>query len=243
VRATISVVIPVKNDARFLETCLMALACQTRLADEIVVVDNGSTDDSAAVAARFGARVIVESRPGIPAASAAGFDAASCEILARLDADSVPAVDWIERVGAAFDERPALAAITGGARFTDGPRWLRAPAMAIYLVPYYLLVTAVLGHVPLFGSNCALRRSEWLRVRDEVHRGDPEVHDDIDLSFHLGPAGRIRFDPSLRMGIAIRPFRRGALRRQRRAMHTLAIHWPAQLPWLRIYRRTTSRFS
>ena len=56
--STISVVIPVYNDAALLRRCLEALAAQTRRADEIVVVDNGSTDDSAEVARRGGARVV-----------------------------------------------------------------------------------------------------------------------------------------------------------------------------------------
>ena len=49
--ATISVVIPTRNDADMLAVCLAALAGQTRPADEIVVVDNASTDNTAEVCA------------------------------------------------------------------------------------------------------------------------------------------------------------------------------------------------
>jgi len=47
---TISVVIPVYNDAEFLRTCLRALSQQRRPADEVIVVDNASTDATAAIA-------------------------------------------------------------------------------------------------------------------------------------------------------------------------------------------------
>src|SRR5690606_38180984 len=98
----ISVVIPARDDARHLDRCLRALATQTHPPWEVVVVDNASTDDTAAVARAHGARVVAEPRVGIPAAAATGYDAASGEVIARLDADSVPPPDWVARVGAAM---------------------------------------------------------------------------------------------------------------------------------------------
>ena len=47
--STISVVIPTRNDAHMLSVCLAALARQSRRADEVIVVDNGSTDNTAAI--------------------------------------------------------------------------------------------------------------------------------------------------------------------------------------------------
>ena len=54
----ISVVIPCRNDAEFLRKCLLALQKQERPADRIIVVDNGSTDESAAVAREAGVEAI-----------------------------------------------------------------------------------------------------------------------------------------------------------------------------------------
>ncbi len=53
---SVSVVIPCKDDAHHLAMCLAALAKQTRQADEVIVVDNESSDDSAAVALASGLR-------------------------------------------------------------------------------------------------------------------------------------------------------------------------------------------
>ena len=239
-RSTISVVIPVKDDADHLRRCLMALSEQTFAPTEVIVVDNGSTDDSANVALSFGARVLREDRPGIPAASAAGYDAASADIIARLDADSVAPTDWLERIAATFDWSPTVTAVTGGGYFTDGPRAWRHLGARLYLGTYFVLVGGALGHTPLFGSNCAFRRSEWMRVGSDVHRFDPMVHDDIDLSMHLGPQATIRLDRNLQMGISSRPFSATPTEmriRFRRGVHSLTIHWPQESPLRRHVRR------
>ncbi|HCG15916.1 MAG TPA: glycosyl transferase, partial [Micrococcus luteus] len=61
--------------------CLALLAAQSRPALEVVVVDNGCVDDSAVLARAAGARVVREPRRGVPAAAAAGLDAAVGELL------------------------------------------------------------------------------------------------------------------------------------------------------------------
>lgn len=237
--ASISVVIPVRNDADGLHRCLRALALQTRRPDEIVVVDNASADDSAQVARRAGARVVPCDRVGIPAAAAAGYDAATGDLILRLDADCLPATTWIEAMTAAAHRRPDVAAFTGGARFVDGPRRLRTVLATVYLGAYALVLTPTLGHPPLFGSNLAMRRSAWQAVSDQVHRDDPELHDDLDLAYHLGERHRIRPVMGAAMGMSMRPFASGRsfLRRVARGFRTVLRHWPIDFPpvrWMRL---------
>ncbi|MBM7504551.1 glycosyltransferase family 2 protein [Agromyces aurantiacus] len=234
---TVSVVIPVRDDEELLRRCLTALAAQRRAPDEIVVVDNGSTDGSADVASAAGARVVAEPEPGIPAASARGFDEARGEVIARLDADCVPPADWIERIRDAFADDPALDALTGPARFIDGPRALRPLLSTLYVGSYVVAVAPALGHVPLFGSNLAVRREAWAEVRERVHRRDALMHDDMDLSMHLGPCRRFRYDLRLGMGISMRALRGGGRLRLRRGVHSIVSHWPDQFPVRRWGRR------
>ncbi len=67
----------------------------------------------------------------------------------------------------------------------------------------------------------------WRRVSASVHRGDTDVHDDLDLSIYLVQAGqRLAFDPTLLMPVSARPLLHpvGMLRRAQRAAHTLALY-------------------
>jgi glycosyltransferase involved in cell wall biosynthesis len=231
----LSVVIPVKDDAEALERCLDALGRQTVRPWEVVVVDNGSRDGSARVALRHGARVVPEPAPGIPAAAATGYDAATGDVIVRCDADTVPPRWWLEHVAEAFEVDPALDALTGAGDFYD-VRTLRARLLhRLYLATYYVTMHAAMAHAPLWGSNMALRADRWRAVSAAVHRADPELHDDVDLAMVLGPRLRVRYDASLRVGVSARSLRGGAegRRRMRRAVRTLSVNWATAPPWER----------
>ena len=238
----VSVVIPCLNDAAALEACLSSLARQSLQPFEIVVVDNNSTDSSAAVARRFGARVVPEPVPGIPAAAATGYDAAQGQIIARCDADCVLPGDWVQRITERFAADPGLDALSGPGSFYGFPRPVGVALSVLYLGSYYLAMGLALGHLPLFGSNLALRASAWQKIRPQVHRDDPEMHDDVCLSLHLGQQHKCRFDRTLVVGMAPRAVIGAAnlARRFRRAFHTLWTHWPAEAPWVRWPRRYAS---
>ncbi len=227
---SVSVVIPVKDDARHLEVCLAALARQTEAPIEIVIVDNASSDDSAEVARRFGTVVVEEPAPGIPAAASSGYDAALGAIIARVDADSVPPVDWVQRVRAALEADPGLSAVTGPGEFpalAAPARWL---ARTFYMRLYFSVFGRRLGHPPVFGSNFAMTRQAWLAARDRVHRHDPEVHDDLDLSYALPPDARVLLDPQLTMPISARPFANPVLfvKRVQRGRRTVRVNRDAR---------------
>lgn len=227
-----SVVIPVKDDAVQLAACLTLLARQTTPVDEVVVVDNASVDDSAEVARRAGARVVRCDVDGIPAAAARGYDAATGDVILRLDADCRPDPGWSRRMVGALHRDRRVAAVSSGATFVDGPRLLRQPLAALYLGTYVVLTSAALGHPPVFGSNLAMRRGAWHAVRAHVHRSDPELHDDLDLAFHLGERHRVRWLRGGAMGMSMRPFSAGAgfSRRLVRGVRTVAVHWPRDFP-------------
>ncbi|WP_418605511.1 glycosyltransferase family 2 protein [Georgenia sp. SUBG003] len=227
-------VVPVRDDAPALRACLAALAVQRTPPAEVIVVDNGSTDATAQVAAEFGARIVHEPVHGIPQAAAAGYDAATGEVVARLDADTVVGPDWVGRIAEVMADA-GTAAVTGTGRFYGLPSAAARPATWAYLCAYYVLCHAALGHHTLWGSNMAVRRSVWQEVRAAVHTDDPELHDDLDLAFALGPRRRIRLDRRLRVRVSGRSVLGVAQwrRRMRRAWRTILLNWEDLPPWER----------
>lgn len=199
-RPTISVVIPAYNEAHVLGRCLRALLSQSDPADEIIVVDNASTDDTAAVASRFeGVRVVSEPRAGVTYARSAGFDAACGDVIARIDADSLVEADWIHRLRAAFDCAD-LDAIGGGAGIAE-----LSPANLCWFGWWYrgfrFWHERSIGVRPmLYGFNSAMRREAWERARTLVATDDELVSDDVDVTIALLRTGhRLRFDPRIRV--------------------------------------------
>ncbi|HWM33272.1 MAG TPA: glycosyltransferase family A protein [Pseudolysinimonas sp.] len=230
----ISVVIPVRNDAAMLATALDSLRSQHRRPDEIIVVDNGSSDASAAVARDAGARVVPEPVRGIPSATATGYDAARGDIIARIDADSVCRPDWLARIERRFRAEPDLDLLTGDARFYGSSELVHRLGEALYIGGMYWAVTPYLGHPPVFGSNFAMRRDVWLELADEVHR-ENGIHDDLDLSLHVKPWMRVALDRELVVEISARPFATfsGFARRISWVVPTVRNHWPEDSPWAR----------
>ncbi|RFA15932.1 hypothetical protein B7R22_05755 [Subtercola boreus] len=240
---SVSVVIPARNDADALANCLAALAAQTRLPDEIIVVDNGSTDDTADVARSFGARVVTQQVQGIPAASTAGYDAALNEVICRLDADSMPPPNWIGEGIRILVDNAGIDAVTGPATFYDGPRRGSRLIARLYLGGYFSAFRLALGTTPLFGSNFFLRRKAWQEVRHAVHRSGLRLHDDLDLTIHLTPGHRIAFERTISLGISFRPFTRVRTYglRVQRGFWTMIRNWPRSSPTLRWRRRLLRR--
>lgn len=111
----VSVIIPVLDDAVRLATCLAALEQQSFARGfEILVVDNGSSDDpEAVVVTSRRARLLREPQRSSYAARNLGVSVARGDILAFTDSDCVPARDWLER-GVRHVEQAAGAVFVGG---------------------------------------------------------------------------------------------------------------------------------
>lgn len=200
----VSIVIPVYNEAEFLGACLDAIASQTCRPHEVIVVDNNSTDGSSQIAARYDfVTVIRESRQGVVFARSAGFDAATGDIIGRIDGDTVIPCDWVETVIIQMHNSTA-AAISGSIQYDDislkglidgGDAFFRSR-----------IARKLARHRAVFlqAANMAMRADVWRKVREDVcYEGS--IHEDFDLAIHLQRHGyQVAFDPSLSATISIR---------------------------------------
>lgn len=116
-KPTISVIIPVYNGERFLAEAIRSVLDQTLPPDEVIVVDDGSTDGSAALAGQV-ACVLVLRQPnrGVGAALNLGISHARGDLLAFLDADDRWVLDKLEQQVEAFRMNPALDMVFGHVR-------------------------------------------------------------------------------------------------------------------------------
>ncbi|HWE55072.1 MAG TPA: glycosyltransferase family A protein [Acidimicrobiales bacterium] len=99
-----AVVVPVLNGASEIGSCVQAVLAQTRPPDEVIVVDNGSTDGTGDAARAAGATVMTLAERGVYRARNVGWRATDAEVVAFTDADCVPAGTWLERLLGPFED-------------------------------------------------------------------------------------------------------------------------------------------
>jgi len=208
----ISVVIPAYNEERYLGRCLQALRQQTypRAQFEVIVVDNGSTDATARIARRFGARVVEEPVKGIARARQTGFEAARGEVIASTDADTAVPPFWLARIAGHFAHDPELGGLYGPVYWSDGR--LHERLIMQYPVTWALMLSNRVGHTLWVGSNFAVRAGAFWQVRGfEDFNGQSLMGEDIYLSLRLSRVTRIVFDPDLIVYASARRAREGYL--------------------------------
>lgn len=191
----ISVVVPVFNEETFLPGCLQSLRRQNYQGDvEIIVVDNGSTDNSAKIAHDFGVKVVVCPEKGVAFARQAGACAAAGDIIVQADGDTLYPVNWLSRIGECFETHQNSAALAGAFIYTDPPWWSKLEYFSRQAINRLSIL--FLGKVAFVsGANFAFRREAFLQAAGY----DPNslYPDQWGIASRLSKIGKVEYNPSL----------------------------------------------
>lgn len=202
-----SVVIPAYNEGEFIEPVLKSLLNQTYKDFEIVVVDNNSSDNTAEIARKFGARVVTQPLKGVAAARDMGFRAARGEIVASTDADGVIPDGWVERIAKAYTKEN-IVGFAGLNELYSGA--VSARAAGRYLFPIFWKIDKIIsGGWNMSGFNMSVRKSAFIKIGG--FDKSLKMGEDIDLSQKLRSVGEIKIDTKLIVYSSGRRYGKGLL--------------------------------
>jgi glycosyltransferase involved in cell wall biosynthesis len=124
VRQRISVLICTYNYARYLPQCLKSVLNQTHPADEVIVLDDGSTDGTPEIMKAFPeVRYVYQRNTGKAVAFGRAFALASGDIICHLDADDYWELHKLERVFRCLAENPDIGGVVHEVRYVDAAGW------------------------------------------------------------------------------------------------------------------------
>ncbi len=250
---TLSLVIPVFNEENHIEACLNAVIGQTVKPLEVIVVDNNSADRTLERARQYPfVKIIKAKKQGVLHARNRGFNAATGQLIGRIDADTILPPRWVETVLAAFEDS-SVAAVTGPVDYYD------MPLAGINHQFDHLMRTSIYNWSPkspfLFGSNMAITKDAWQSIKSQLCL-DGYMHEDLDLAVHLYKASqKIVYSKKMLSGVSGRRYNDApahfykymSMYRQtylRHGLHSLAIYSATGIyffgyvvihPWLNVW--------
>lgn len=186
-----SLVIPAYNEEALLGACLKSLSAQKTTASyEVVVVDNNSSDNTAAIAREHGARVVSERHPGVCWARQAGLEAAKGSIIISTDADTTYRNDWLETIHRHFQSEH-IVAVGGPVTYTGDIWW--ANVWSNVLFGFSTLWAKIFGQ-PAYVSACnlAFRKNAVSGYETNLTQGG----DELAILKQLKPNGKVIIDRS-----------------------------------------------
>ena len=190
---SVSVIVCVYNGASTIDECLKGLSQLDYPDYEVIVVDDGSQDNTAEVVQRYGVRYVRTENGGLSRARNIGLAAASGEIVAYIDADASPDPHWLRFLAHSF-LGSGYAGI-GGPNIHPGNGFVSDCISISPGGPIHVMLTDdEAEHIP--GCNMAFRKSDL----EEIGGFDPRFRiagDDVDMCWRIQASGRkLGFNPA-----------------------------------------------
>ena len=207
-KVKISVIIPARNEEKYIEFCINSVKSQNFKDYEIIVVDNGSTDKTSEIAKKLGAKVVFEPRVGLPRARETGRRAANGEILLYIDADTIIPPSHLSKVSEFFANHSEAVATTNPYTFYDG-NWKTNIFIWFVFKFTFPLYHWLLGafKLPQFvlGGSFAVRKY-ILEKTGGFNTNLTFYGEDADISIRISKQGLIAFLPGLRTSTSARRY-------------------------------------
>jgi glycosyltransferase involved in cell wall biosynthesis len=192
--ASVTVIVPVLNEEKYLRDTLESVKAQTFKDYELIVVDNGSTDNSPQIAREYADSLVFESKRGSIAAMHRGIVEASGEYYVTCDADTIYPPDWLERMVRNLRRRRNVVAAYGPMAFREDGRFRRFLITSLYVVGDRL--SLITGIRLSGGANLGVLREAYFRAGG--YMVDSKVaSQDFLLTKNLRKFGRVIFDPRM----------------------------------------------
>lgn len=213
----VSVVIPAFNEEKYIIVTLTALIAQTYPAEllEIVVVNNNSTDSTAALVLAFvdkhphcNISLVYEIQPGILHARSAGFAVAKGEYIAQVDADCMPHPSWVSDAVQEL-ENDAVVAVSGPYYYYDAPLFVRLITSFTQRVIFGVcsaIVQKTKRGALMIGGNTMFKK-EALVAAGGYNTALAFYSEDTDTAGRLATRGIVRYDTALSMNTSARRFK------------------------------------
>src|SRR5271157_2280376 len=125
----VSVIVPVMNQEKKIEQCIVAILSQTLKPYEVIIVDGHSTDRTVEIAKRYPVRIIFENYGTIGGARQVGVESTQGDYVAFTDSDCMPEKDWLKNLVKGFDDH--IVGVGGGIKNIGDGMWERSIAYVL----------------------------------------------------------------------------------------------------------------
>ena len=190
---TLSVVVPCYNEADTISSCLEGLISQDSFIDEIIIVDNNSSDTTVATIKAYMEKhqkitLLHEKKQGVQFARNTGLSAANSDVIARIDADTIVGKKWATALVDFYDTKihNNVGAASGQTHYFDIP----FPVITQFFTNLFthLANQKLADSHSIYGANMSLRREAWQQIRSDVCMRSG-IMEDQDLGYHIIQAG------------------------------------------------------
>lgn len=192
-----SIIIPAYNEEKYIGRTLTAALNQDFTEEfEVIVIDNASTDKTFEEANRFsGVIVLREEKKGVQFARECGRQKAQGEILACLDADSVPPRDWLKK-GAAYFDNPKIVGVSGIYDYYDANFFFRVFCFFyqkfIYRFVHFIVQDILKIGAVMLGGNSFIRAKAMEQIKG-FNTAIKFYGDDADTGRRLTKVGKVLY--------------------------------------------------